>query len=553
MTTVYRLDIVLDEPAILTDGSSESSGGHETLTAIPGTTILGAMAAALGIAPDREAELFARTFLSEATCFLNGYPVAEGDRTLPRPRTFRQGKFDRRRVIDGLGPDGERRSFSEVTQFFHQATPADRPKAAAAAFVLASRPGIDRSPDATEQVHVAIDRGRRAAEQGVLFTYSSLPAGSSFRSFVTTTDSHVASRLDQACRDVLRFRIGRSRGGGYGRATARLQRIDAVWSEYAAGPSAAEAVIVTLLSDYLPAFELPVVDAFIADLRRGGAISAATNVKAVDVAVRTVTGFRGVWGLPRAPRTALQKGSVIVLHGDIDRAALQRAAGAGLGGRRNEGFGRIAIDWQIHGTEAVVTATAADGPGVTLPRPSAADAGRVRSVVAAMRSRRQERQRRRFVEVALAHTRTQAAIGKLVGIPPAQLGNLRAAMSSGLDAAAIGAWFADIAAKTAGDRWRKARVPPLREDDCRRNGLGFVWRSLLGGNTARGGRSDDPDGGVDFAAAVRQSLVPLCGDASLHHAAIADADRTLRLFIVGLCGDVVRHRNARDTPRGSRV
>lgn len=550
MSSVYRLDITLEEPAILTDGSSESSGGHETLVSIPGTSVLGAMAAAFGVSPERDAELFRRMFLSDATCFLNAYPLADGERTLPRPRTFRQGKFDRRRVIDGIVQGGERKTFEEIRGFFEKATPADRQKAAAAAFVLAEHPGLDRSPDVQEQVHVAIDRRRRAAEDGVLFTYSSLPAGSVFRSFVTTTDAAVAARIEAASRGPLQLHVGRSRGGGYGTALARLERVEAGWSEYVAAPHRGSTAILTLLSDYLPAFELPVVDALVADLRRAAGLPAEATIEPVDAAVRIVTGFRGVWGLPRAPRTALQKGSVFVVRGGCDADALRRAVADGLGGRRNEGFGRIAIDWQIHGakTDVVAGGGTRDEP-IRLGRTTAADSRRVRSIVAAMANRRHERQRRRFVEVALAHRRTQAAVSALCKkVPPAQLGNLRAAMSSGLDADSIGSWFADLATKTAGDRWKKARVPALVQGGFRRNGVGFVWTSLLGGTTRHRGDSDEPEGRVNFEAAVERSLKPLCSDASLHEAASADPDRTLRLFIIGLCGDVVRHRNmsARD-------
>jgi len=553
MTAAYRLDITLEEPTILTDGSSDSSGGHETLTSILGTSVLGAMVAALGVDPDRDGDLFRHAFLSDTTCFLNAYPLAAGERALPRPRTFRQGKFDRRRVIDAITARGERRPFEEIQRFFEQAAPPDRPKAAAAAFVLASQPGVDRTPNVQEQVHVAIDRRRRAAEEGVLFTYSSLPAGSEFRSFVTTTEAAVAARLDAACRGPLRLRVGRSRGGGYGTATARLERIDAEWSECEVGPHGGVAVIVTLLSDYLPSFELPVVDALAADLRRAGGLPMTTTIEPVDTAVRTVTGFRGVWGLPRAPRTALQKGSVFLVHGEVDAVALQRAVAEGLGGRRNEGFGRIAIDWRIHGAETATTASRGEPHAAAkgLRRPQAADSPRVRGILAAMTARRHERQRRRFVEVALAHGKTQAAIAALVRIPPAQLGNLRAAMSGGLDAESIGRWFTDLAAKTAGDRWKKARVPALEPGGFRRNGVGFVWTSLLGGTTRHRGNSDEPEGGVNFKTAVERSLKQLCADATLHEAAVADPDRTLRLFVIGLCGDVVRHRNLTATARGA--
>lgn len=551
MSTVFRLDLTFDEPTILTEGSSDASGGHETLPFIPGTTLLGALAAALGIHPAGEADLFTRVFLSDATRFLNAYPVACGERTLPRPRSFRQGKIDRRRVKDSIDGRGARVDPTELLEFFTAGRSMDRMKAAAPGFVLAASPGVDRAYVAREQVHVAIARERRAAEPGILFTYSSLPAGSHFRSHVITSDDEVVSRLERVQGTAVRLRVGRSRGGGYGAVTGTLAREEAGWQEYPGPENPSETArgkvaILTLLSDYLPPVELPVLEALTADLRRLVRTNAAglpsVDIEPLDVAVRKVTGFRGVWGLPRAPRTAMEKGSVLLVHGVADGGFLAAALRDGLGGRRNEGFGRLALNWRIHGrsaepiVEVAASRHAAARVGASVP-------GQAAGIVAAMKNRRSERQRRRFVEVALAAERTRAVIDQLVGVPPSQLGNLRVAMSSGLDAEAIGEWFADLAGKTAGERWRRVRVRSLRDGDHRRDGVGFVWTSLFGGQTRDDGRSDDPDGSVDFRAAVVRNLVPLCGDPSLHEAAAAAPDRTLRMFVIGLCGDVVRRRN----------
>lgn len=547
---VYKIDIKLNEPTILTDGSSDTSGGHETFVSIPGNSVLGAMVRTLGIDPDRDSKLFAATFLGEATRFLNAYPVAGGQRTLPRPRSFRQGKLNRQTVIDGIDSSGRAVGFESIQQFIQQGVAADRVKAAAAAFVLTETPWIDRSPLTREQVHVAIARESRAAEQGVLFTYSSLPAGTEFRSYLITGSDRVAKKLEDFCGRPLALRIGRSRGGGYGAATGILTPESKPWQEYQyqAPEGDARLVIVTLLSDYIPWLELPVVAAFEEELRHVAALSAGMTVEVVEASVRTVTGFRGVWGLPRAPRTAIEKGAVFLLCGDLDGQQIRTALFDGLGSRRNEGFGRIAVNWNVHGRRMFQVETARLSPQptplVARPLASGKDAQRAKSVVVAMAVKRNEKLRRKFVEVVLANAKMKPVIATLAGgVPPAQLGNLRAAMSSNLKADAIGTWFTQLADKTAGDRWRSVRVPALRQGDVRRDGIGFVWTSLLGGTTQNSGRSDKPDGKIDFALAVNKSLKPLCGDISLQTAASADPDRTIRLFVIGLCGDVARQRN----------
>jgi CRISPR-associated protein Csx10 len=61
---------------------------------------------------------------------------------------------------------------------------------------------------------------------------------------------------------------------------------------------------------------------------------------------RFVGGFNRKWGLPLAQSIALQAGSVFVYAAsEVDKEALKRLENDGIGERRTEGFGRIAINW----------------------------------------------------------------------------------------------------------------------------------------------------------------------------------------------------------------
>jgi len=555
MTKVFTIDIVLHEPTILTDGSSDAGTGHESLSHVPGTTVLGALVPALGLDPARDRSLFARVFLDPGTRFLDAYPAVGDRRTLPLPRTFRQGKSRRECVVDRIDALGRPRSPADLERFFRESAGGDRMKAARDAFILEDAPGTDHSPGRREQVHVGIDRVRRAADQGVLFAYESIPAGGEFRAAVLVEDPEVSGVFSGIAGRGVPIRIGRSRGAGYGSAVALIRMAPDTWREYASTPGAVERenVVVTLLSDYLPPLETAPIAALEAELRSALDLPVQRSVRVIEAGLRTVRGFRAVWGLPRPPRTAVERGAVIVVEGPLDPAGVARVEMAGVGGRRNEGFGRVAFGWRVHGAEWAGRAGAAKEPVREAARPTAAVAGHASRVATALGQVRGERRRRRFVEIVVGSEPVRRAIDDLRQVPPSQLGNLRAMMTGGADRQTIGAWFSGVAAKSAGERWRGVRVRCFRTGDAvkRRDGVGFVWTNLFGGQTAAGGRSDELEGGPDFEAAVRDSLVPLCADGPLREAALADPDRTLRLFVVALCGDVVRARNLRAT-QGSR-
>ncbi|MGC8779810.1 MAG: hypothetical protein ACP5UQ_03005, partial [Anaerolineae bacterium] len=62
-------------------------------------------------------------------------------------------------------------------------------------------------------------------------------------------------------------------------------------------------------------------------------------------------GYNRKWSLPLPQAWALTAGSVFVFKADhIDRDALQDALDRGIGERRAEGFGRIAVNWQTAAT-----------------------------------------------------------------------------------------------------------------------------------------------------------------------------------------------------------
>jgi hypothetical protein len=542
MTHTFLLELELTEPVALTDGSSDAAGGHTTLDHVPGTSLLGAFVTALGIAPTDP--LFARMFLSPATRFLNAYPATAasngGPRTLPRPLTFKVGKVNRSRTRDSVNVGGAAIGFGDLKRHFETANPPDTMKSSRGSFVAEGSPGTEHAPRRAEQVHVGIDRTRRAAQDGVLFTYEAVPAGSKFIGAVQTDDAGVAAHLEK--NSVLELRIGRSRGAGYGRAKAKLSKAPASWREYTPNEAAASnSVLITLLSDYLPHLESAPATALCEELAALAGVEPST-VKVRSASTRQVRGFRGVWGLPRPARTALAKGSVLVIEKPVDARKLSDALARGIGARTNEGFGRVAVNWSIHGKSSEGTTTQRTLHGhAKQVRPTIAVSA---ATTAAIDSRRSERKLREFVEAALRLELVKHAAEALLPLPPAQLGNLRAAVSGTMSPPQIGVWFKALSEKTAGERWKRVDVPSIAPGKPHRAGHAFVWESLFGGKCSS---QDSLEGEVALAdwKTVVEAIASQVNRPDLADAARKQPEAALRSFIAGFVSDISRRRNTR--------
>jgi hypothetical protein len=249
-----------------------------------------------------------------------------------------------------------------------------------------------------------------------------------------------------------------------------------------------------------------------------------------------------VWGLPRPARTALAKGSVLVIKGGIDARRVAAAIAAGVGARTNEGFGRLAVNWSMHGrSSGGLSAPRAVQRIAKQPRPSVAVNA---ATTAAIRARRSERKIREFVDAALRLKAVQHAVEALLPLPPAQLGNLRAAVSGTMTPTQIGVWFKAISEKTAGERWKRIDVPPITQGKPHRAGHAFVWESLFGGACSNHDGLEGAIGLANWSSSI-EAIAKQIAQPDLAEAAAGQPETSLRLFIAGFVSDIARCRNTR--------
>jgi CRISPR-associated protein Csx10 len=341
----YRL--TLEEPLLVTalDGDPNSAVSYDY---IPGSVLRGALIGLTmrdaGLSElDAADETTRRCFFSNQTRFLNAYPVLEGKRSLPSPHTWMQDKYaqgaEKGKITDQVFTHGDKREEDSQEK--------RKPKAMRGKFVAFDAQNVLVAElERTISVHVQRDRryGRsRGEDQGTIYRYEALAAGQVFEAVILCEHDADADYFKGLLEKYKTISMGGARSAGYGRvAIGEVQQHDA-WHETGEAPERGAPIVITLLSDAILRNEH---GQHATDLQAlCSALGVTTeHVDKAFLAHGAVGGFNRKWGLPLPQMPTLSMGSVLVLKAGtpLDLSLAER----GIGERRNEGFGRIAIGWQ---------------------------------------------------------------------------------------------------------------------------------------------------------------------------------------------------------------
>jgi len=360
----YRL--TLTTPAILA-----AVGGDfttvETRPYISGGAVLGALAWRwLDRQPDCSDPAsnpdFQRCFLNGSVRWLNAYPEgADSSRLLPCPLSLTQRKnksdkaFDKAHLnfVDRVQrePDTQWQPLDEYPFVRLQApeeTDDDEDEDGETEGLQWRLHG--RQPKMTPRLHhTRDDREAGRSKDGQMFSYVALEAGEQFIGHILCDTQQDADTI----RDLLNaglIPLGRSRTatyGGWAKMKLLSDRAGESWQE-APQSRHQDRLVVTLLSDYLGVNDSGLSDphALEQDLKTALGIDQAPIARFLGS--RLVTGYVSHWRMPRPSHPAVRAGSVLVYQNvQTDPEKLKELYWRGIGVRRAEGFGRVAVNWHV--------------------------------------------------------------------------------------------------------------------------------------------------------------------------------------------------------------
>ena len=360
-THLLRYQIKLTAPAVIPMADGDPNIVM-TRRDVPGTNIWGAAAWCYLSQPNHTSEddVFRNAFLDGSLRFLTAYPEANDSeasnempqRMIPIPHSIRKFKEDER-LVD-----------------FVEQSPGEEPlKRLDQSYAIISEGSLRTQAVKTElNYHHARAENRRigralGAENpngGAFFTYEAIEAGQSFQGAVLGSENDLKNL--QSWLQEGQIRIGRSRSAQYGEAKFKWlddapqelnRRVewDGFDEQSSDVPDSDNRLIITTLSPLLAVNDYGHPEARFPKGELADVLDLETSeLKLCSSYTRTevIGGYNSHLRLPRQQWPAIAPGSIFVFKAEktLDQKHLLQLEHDGLGLRKGEGFGRIAVNRQ---------------------------------------------------------------------------------------------------------------------------------------------------------------------------------------------------------------
>ncbi|MCA9943180.1 MAG: hypothetical protein KC449_06840 [Anaerolineales bacterium] len=343
----------LHEPVLA--GQAQNGEANSTVASsfIPGSMIRGALFGryTAGKAIDIEEDVTAhQLFLDGTVCYLNAYPTQPDTqiRALPKPLSWFVSKDDANK--------------SEATIFdfaveYRGGEPHKPPSSGD--FVWQTRETVQLgSPAMVGIVHNTSDNPNRKSEtDSQVYRYEAIAAEQWFAGVVLSEDEGLLARAKQLL-EAGDMNLGGSHTAGYGRVSITDVLLEHDWWEFRplstnadepyyedeedeygveTAVSEPEYAILTCLSDLIWRDKHGQINAKLET-------PSGKEPQEAYFHLRRVGGFNRKWGLPLCQSWAVQAGSVFVFAPEC-YAELEEWVKKGVGERRAEGYGRVALNW----------------------------------------------------------------------------------------------------------------------------------------------------------------------------------------------------------------
>ncbi|GFE68267.1 hypothetical protein [Chroococcus sp. FPU101] len=195
-------------------------------------------------------------------------------------------------------------------------------------------------------------KGTATKEQGEIFRYDALDSEQTFQTAILCKDPELIKILQKLLPESANLWLGGSQSAGYGKTEIRnIQQLSTDWCEIEIKANKRfnhEKLTITLLSDTILRDQCGQVtaNAHLIKLELEEILSHdLPNVKIYANSI-IVGGFNRKWGLPLPQVPALSAGSVVVFEDvSLTSEQIEHLEFFGIGERRNEGYGRVAINW----------------------------------------------------------------------------------------------------------------------------------------------------------------------------------------------------------------
>jgi CRISPR-associated protein Csx10 len=349
-------NIHLLEPLLVNDisgGDPNSAVGFEF---IPGSVIRGALIGKyLQGKPkssiDAEDAEFRELFFDGAVRFLNAYSSTKNySRSLPTPFSWHVEKGDLDNIIYDFSTEDHsdneekypEKNWKKVSEPFCHLFENDEGEGI-----------ILYQPSSQVKIHIfRANRQKETAGESTIFRYQSLEAGQNFSSIILAENELCFEKIKNLLEDGAIFNFGKSHLAGYGHVKINSIKVSDDWKEYSAVvDEEGNKIVITLLSDTI-----------IRDTNTGAYSTNINSVLGIEskslkeafVSTRIRGGFNNTWNLPLPQVLTIRAGSVFVYEKSselLDR--LETLKITGIGEKREEGYGRIAVNWhQVNGIKA---------------------------------------------------------------------------------------------------------------------------------------------------------------------------------------------------------
>lgn len=341
---------------------------------IPGSMIRGAIIGRymkqrqisdLDLSNDEVTRLF---FDSSNTQYLNAYLISHvGKRTLPVPRSWFKDKDTR---ID----ENSRQIKIYDLSIEQDKDQLEAPKFIGEKYFFKKGESIilyeekrrinihnqrDRQKGRSTQTKIN-EITQQSQGEGEIFRYEAIDAGQKLQAVILCSNDTDAEIINKLLNSSLNIWMGGSQSAGYGHIKIENLELIDNWNEIdisAIGRIEHDNFTVTLLSDLIlrdewgqysvipPSHTNKNPTPLTQELEK--LLNTKLKPKCSYTSSNIVGGFNKKWGIPLPQVPVLSAGSVFVFENidDITPEQIQQLENQGIGERRNEGFGRIAINW----------------------------------------------------------------------------------------------------------------------------------------------------------------------------------------------------------------